>query len=135
MSRRDRNRIVADGRWRILDGSAREEAARVRARLTRRTAPLWQQASLVGRLVIRFRISRFVRRHLDRLAPPGALYLSLDLQRQTRSEPRVTPRATSNQSMKLTASKPAIYALGVCHPRFLPVDRLLGLAAADLVSR
>jgi hypothetical protein len=22
-----------------------------------------------------------------------------------------------NQSMKLTASKPAIYALGVCHPR------------------
>jgi hypothetical protein len=26
--------------------------------------------------------------------------------------------ATSNQSMKLTASKPAIYTLGVCHPRF-----------------
>jgi hypothetical protein len=71
---RDRSRIVADGRWRILEGSAREEAARLRARLTRRTAPLSQGASLLGRLVIRFRISRFVRRHLDRLAPPGALY-------------------------------------------------------------
>jgi len=28
-------------------------------------------------------------------------------------------RPRPNQSMKLTASKPAIYALRVCHPRFL----------------
>jgi hypothetical protein len=34
--------------------------------------------------------------------------------------------------MKLTASKPAIYALGVCHPRFGSMGRRIGLAAAYL---
>ena len=42
---------------------------------------------------------------------------------------------SSNQAMQLTASKPVVHALSVCHPRFpLRRDRI-GLAAADLVSR
>jgi len=73
------SRIVADGQRRILDGSGREYAARLQARLTRRAARLFERASLLGRVVIRFRISRFVRRRLHRLAPPEALYSSSDL--------------------------------------------------------
>jgi hypothetical protein len=37
--------------------------------------------------------------------------------------------------MQLTASKLAVQALRVCHPRSGSVERLLGLAAADLVTR
>jgi hypothetical protein len=40
-----------------------------------------------------------------------------------------------NQSMKLTASKPAIYALDVCHPRVWFHGTPHGLAVVDLVSR
>ena len=79
MPRQDRSHIVADGRWRILDGSGREYAARLRARLTRRAAPLFERAGLLGRVVIRFRIAHFVRRRLHKLAPPEALYSSPQL--------------------------------------------------------
>ena len=93
MPHRGRDHIVADGRWRILDGSGREAAARIRARFARRTAPLLERAGPLGRLVIRHRISRFVRRRLARLAPPEALYssqrLSLSLQEPISS---VVPR-------------------------------------------
>jgi hypothetical protein len=37
--------------------------------------------------------------------------------------------------MQLTASKLGSYVLRVCHPRSRSVERHLGLAAADLVSR
>ena len=71
-----RNHIVADGRRRIIEGSERDEAARVRARLTSRAARLSQRSGALGRLVIRLRIFRFVRRHLARQAPLGGLYAS-----------------------------------------------------------
>jgi hypothetical protein len=73
------SRIVADGQRRILDGSGRDYAARIRARLTRRAAPLSKRANFLGRVVIRFRIARFVRRRLQRLAPPEGLYSSAQL--------------------------------------------------------
>ena len=76
MPHRGRSHIVAEGRWRILDGSGREAADRMRARFACRAAPLLERAGPVGRLVIRYRISRFVRRRLARLAPPEALYSS-----------------------------------------------------------
>ena len=40
-----------------------------------------------------------------------------------------------NQAMQLTASKPDVYASGVCHLRFPLRRRHSGLAAADLVTR
>ena len=40
-----------------------------------------------------------------------------------------------NQAMQLTASKPDIHAMSVCHPRFALRRSRIGLAAADLVSR
>ena len=43
--------------------------------------------------------------------------------------------STSNQAMQLTASKLAVHALRLCHPRSGSVERHLGLAAADLGSR
>ncbi len=42
---------------------------------------------------------------------------------------------TSNQAMQLTASKPAIYAVGVCRRERMLRGMHSGLAAADLVSR
>jgi len=74
--RQDRSHIVADGPERILEGSGRQAAARIRARFARRTSGLFERAGLVGRLLIRYRISRFVRRRLARLAPLEALYSS-----------------------------------------------------------
>ena len=76
MPHQDRSDIVADGPQRILEGSGRDYAARLRARLTRRAAPLSKRANFLGRVVIRLRIARFIRRRLDRLAPPEALYSS-----------------------------------------------------------
>jgi hypothetical protein len=55
-----RSHIVADGRERILRGSGREKAARLRARVTARVSPVRERASLLGRVVIRFRIWRFM---------------------------------------------------------------------------
>ena len=46
------NAIVADGRARVLTGSAREASSRMRARLMRRTAPLFDRASLRARLML-----------------------------------------------------------------------------------
>ena len=42
---------------------------------------------------------------------------------------------TPNQAMQLTASKPDVHALIVCHPRFTLRRDRSGLPAADLVSR
>ena len=39
-------------------------------------APLLERAGPVGRLIIRYRISRFIQRRMDRLSPPEALYSS-----------------------------------------------------------
>ena len=68
--------IVANGRERILEGSGREAANRMRARFTRRTLPLVQQTSLLGRLFIRYRRERFIRRQMEKIAPTGALYVA-----------------------------------------------------------
>jgi len=73
---KDRSHIVADGRQRISGGSGWDYADRLRARLIRRTALLSERASFLGRLVIRIRTGRFIRRRLDRLAPPDGLYSS-----------------------------------------------------------
>src|ERR1041385_7018335 len=84
MPRPHRSSIVADGQSRILNGSGRDYAARLHARLTRRTAALFERTGFFGRVVIRYRISRFIQRRLRRLAPPEALYSSgkLSLQSQ-----------------------------------------------------
>jgi hypothetical protein len=70
----DRTQIVADGQSRIIEGYA----ARLHARLLRRATPLIQRARFLDRLVIRYRMSRFVRsqvrRHSRKLAPFEALY-------------------------------------------------------------
>ena len=98
MPHRDRNHIVADGRSRILSGSGRELAARLHARFTRRAAPLLDRASLLGRILIRYRISRFIRRRVAPLAPPEALYAShkSSLPFQQKSIPRVSREVTPN---------------------------------------
>ena len=108
MPHRESNHIVADGRRRILEGSGREAACRIRARLTRRTAPLTQRASLLGRLVIRCRISRFIQRQMARRAPPEALYVTRALhvsQKTTVSTSVVLNSQTSNQSLQPTAGR------------------------------
>jgi len=68
------NAIVANGRRRILEGSARKAALRMQARLSRRTARLVCRASFLGRLVIRYRVWRFIQREVVRKAPAEALY-------------------------------------------------------------
>jgi hypothetical protein len=74
MRREDGSHIVADGPSRILDGYA----ARLRARLDRRAAPLLERSNPLQRTAIRYRMSRFVRAQIRRqrrkLAPFGALY-------------------------------------------------------------
>ena len=42
---------------------------------------------------------------------------------------------SSNQAMQLTASKPGVYAGGVCHGERMLRGMHIGLAAADLMSR
>jgi len=79
----DNTGIVADGAWRILRGSGRKYAARLRARYTQLAAPVIARASFVERFVIDVRISRFVWRRVSRLAPPEALYSSRTLSLQT----------------------------------------------------
>jgi len=100
MSHRDGSHIVADGRSRILSGSGRELAARLRARFTRRAAPLLDRSGLPGRIVIRYRISRFIHRRVARLAPPEALYAShkssLPFQQKIISRVSGEARQTSN---------------------------------------
>lgn len=71
----DRNRIVADGRRRILAGAHYQATSHaLRHKIQRRCAPLLARSSLVGRIVIHFRAYRYVRRRLRKLAPPEALY-------------------------------------------------------------
>ena len=74
MPQRDRSQIVADGPRRIRAGSGGEMAARLKARLMRRTSQLSEQATPVGRMVIRYRIWRFIRRQLARHIPAQGLY-------------------------------------------------------------
>lgn len=91
------DRIVVDGPERIMSGPTyKATAQRLRYRMNRRCRPLLGNASLIGKLLIRLRIRRFVRRRLEKLAPPGALYASKALS-------PVTP--TSNQSLQLTAGR------------------------------
>ena len=93
----DRSQIVADGRWRILSGSAREEASGLRTRLTRRAAPIVAQASAIERAVIRFRIWRFAQRQIARRAPREALYSSPRLSfTHSSADSRVHRAATRN---------------------------------------
>src|SRR5262249_24107533 len=66
--------IVADGRRRVLQGSAREAAVRMKERLVRRTAPLMRRSSLLGRFTIRYRVWRSVQQQLGKRAPREALY-------------------------------------------------------------
>ena len=70
----DESHIVATGQSRILDGYA----ARLRARFFRRAAPLLERGNPLRRMVIRYRMSRFVRAQIQRqrrkLAPLEALY-------------------------------------------------------------
>ena len=74
MRREDENHIVADGQSRIVAGYA----ARLRARLLRRAAPLLERGNPLQRMAIRYRMSRFVRAQIRRqrrkLAPFEALY-------------------------------------------------------------
>ena len=74
MRRSSSHSIVADGRRRILEGSAREASFRIRARLMRRSQSIRERASLFGRLVVRFRIWRFIHRQMEKRAPRGACY-------------------------------------------------------------
>jgi hypothetical protein len=62
--------IVADGSWRVRQGSAR----RLKARLEQRTAAISRRASFLGRILIRFRVWCFVRRWVARRVPWEALY-------------------------------------------------------------
>jgi hypothetical protein len=74
MRREDGNHIVADGQSRIVAGYA----ARLHARLLRRSAPILERAHPLQRMAIRYRMSRFVRAQTRRqrrnLAPFEALY-------------------------------------------------------------
>ena len=90
--------IVADGQRRILNGSGRDYADRLRARFTRRAAPLLDRTSYLGRVVIHYRISRFISRRLNRIAPPEALYSSRKLLLHSRPHilSEVTREATRN---------------------------------------
>ena len=100
--------IVADGRRRILEGSGREAACRIKARFTYRAAPLIERASWLGRLVIRYRIARFIQRQMARRAPPGALYVRRELRcakESGHSSPLVSQSQTSNKSLEPTAGR------------------------------
>ena len=66
--------IVADGRRRILLGSAWEARFRIRERLMRRTRTIRERTSLFGRVVVRFRIWRFIHRQIAKRAPGWAFY-------------------------------------------------------------
>ncbi len=71
----DMTHIVADGCERIMRGPtyvAKSQA--LRRKMRRRCAPLLANSSIVGKLFIHSRISRFIKRRLDKLAPPNALY-------------------------------------------------------------
>ena len=74
MHRESKDHIVSDGQSRIVDGFA----ARLRARLDRRAAPLLERANPLQRMAIRYRMSCFVRGQIRRqrrkLAPFEALY-------------------------------------------------------------
>ena len=69
--------IVADGRERILKGSARQAGLRIHTRLMRRCESILDRAGFVGRMIARFRIWRLVRRqtkserHSRRAIPPA----------------------------------------------------------------
>ena len=102
------NEVIKIGRRRILEGSAREAACRIKARLTNRAAPLIQRANWVGRLVIRYRIARFIHRQMTRKAPPGALYVRRELrfaEESGHSLTCVSESQTSNQSLQPTAGR------------------------------
>jgi hypothetical protein len=72
----NRSPIVADGRRRIFSDPRHQASQHARRyKMKRRCAPLLARSSLVGKLVIHFRIRRYLQRRLSKLAPPEALYL------------------------------------------------------------
>ncbi len=87
MLSRDQSGIVADGRERILKGTGKELANRFEARLIRRVSPMLERAGPVGRLVIRFRVRRFIRWRLEKHAPFEALYSGAHLKGGKRFHP------------------------------------------------
>ena len=94
MTREDRNSIVADGRRRIVAGPRYQTASHaLRHKMKRRCAPLLAKSSLVGKLIIHFRICRCVQRQLDKIAPPQGFYAQCAVRRS---------RFTSNRSLQLT---------------------------------
>src|SRR5947207_92088 len=112
------DQIVADGPERIMSGPTyKATAQRVRYRMNRRCWRILADASFIGKLFIRFRIRRFVWRRLERLAPPGALYVSEALC-------PITP--TSSKTMPPTAGRRES-AARFCE-RVLDVD---GLSSGD----
>jgi hypothetical protein len=95
--RDNRSHIVADGRRRILAGPRYQAASHaLRHKMKRRCAPLPAKSSLVGKLIIHFRIRRCVQCQLNKIAPPQAFYLRRAVRRS---------RFTSNQSLQLTAGR------------------------------
>ena len=98
--------IVADGRERILMGSAREARFRMLARLMRRSQSIRERANLFGRAVVRFRIWRFIHRQMEKRAPRGACYSTplSELHLYLLRSPSMQPHHTSNQAMQPTAS-------------------------------
>ena len=99
--------------------------------------------SLVGRS--RSPLRRVRESSCTLLASRCTSWPTLYLRRQTRTSFRrksgmrimlsSKQRLASNQAMQLTASKPAVYALGVCRRERMLRFMHRGLAAADLVAR
>lgn len=66
--------IVADGYERLTRGRCADLAKR-RARLSIRCRPILQRATFIGRLLIRWRMRRIIRRAIRRSEPsPQSLY-------------------------------------------------------------
>lgn len=85
---------MADGRERILSGSDyRQAKLALQQKMKRRCAPLAAKSSLLGKLVIVFHIQRCVQRHLNKTAPPRALYWQSAVSRS---------HETSNQALQPT---------------------------------
>ncbi len=72
----------------------------MRAQSLRRSASLPQRANFFARVVIRFRIWRFIQRHVARRAPPWAFYATRD--RLTHSQRRAFVTFTCSYTPRLT---------------------------------
>lgn len=74
--RADVSRFVASGRWNLLySPESKAEVARIRDEVRCEFAVRLAEAGFPRRLYLRWLMRRVVRREVDRLAPPGALYV------------------------------------------------------------